>query len=324
MTGSITASDESVEIDGEITPKGRLRWLLGTFYLVSAVFVLVAIASSLDRAGERVVPSVPAISVALIALTVALRATASGWSALVKGEASAPELRRCVYASQLGKYVPGGVVQAVGQVAIAGRIGIPLRTAFPAYIVYAGHVAFGALAVGAVLVSQSASVGVQWAVIGGLCVLAVVAASRPLLEVGVRIGQRFVPRLRRMGPLPDQGALLRCFALQMVFAVLQGLAFAVLVRSLDPDVPVLAAIGANAIAFGLGLLAVPVPSGLLVREGLLIAILHPVAGAATVVTAAIVQRLAAIAAEFVMLAASSVARRRATRVRQRLETRGTT
>jgi len=324
MTGSITAPGEPVEIDGDSPPKRRLRWLLGVFYLVSAVFVLLAIASSLDRAGERVFPSVPAIAFALVALTVALRATASGWAALVKDEASPLELRRCVYASQPGKYVPGGVVQAVGQVAIAGRIGIPLRTAFPAYVVYAGQVAFGSLAAGAVLVSQSDAVGVRWAVVGGLCGIAVIAASRPLLEIGVRIGQRFVPRLRRMGPLPDQASLLRCFALQMVFAILQGLAFAVLVRSLDPDVPVLAALGANAIAFGLGLLAVPVPSGLLVREGLLIAILHPVAGAATVVTAAIVQRLAAIAAELLMLAASTVASRRSARDRQRLETRGNT
>jgi hypothetical protein len=95
--------------------------------------------------------------------------------------------------------------------------------------------------------------------------------------------------------------------LQVAFALLQGASFAALMRSLDHDVPVLAAVGANALAFGLGLLALPVPSGLLVREGLLVAMLHPVAGAAAIVTAAIVQRLVAIAAEVVMLVANRVA-----------------
>ena len=85
--------------------------------------------------------------------------------------------------------------------------------------------------------------------------------------------------------------------------------FAVLLRSLDHDVPVLAALGANAMAFGLGLLAVPVPAGLRVRAGVLVAIRHPVAGAATVVTAAVVQRLAAIAVEIVMLGANRLAPR---------------
>jgi hypothetical protein len=42
---------------------------------------------------------------------------------------------------------------------------------------------------------------------------------------------------------------------------------------------------------------------------LLIAILHPVAGAATVVTAAVVQRLTAIAAEALMLVANRLASR---------------
>ena len=51
----------------------------------------------------------------------------------------------------------------------------------------------------------------------------------------------------------------------------------------------------------------PVPSGLLVREALLVAILQPVAGAAAIVTAAIVQRLVAIAAEVVMLVANRLA-----------------
>jgi len=286
----------------------RLRVLLRVFYLLSAVFVLVAIGSTLDRADGRVLPSLHAIAFAFVTLGIALRSSASAWAALLPGEATPLELRRCVYASQLGKYVPGGVVQAVGQVAIAGRYAIPLRTAFPAYVVYAGHAALGSLVAGVVLVTQASAVGGRWALLAGLLgVVSLMSISRRVLEWALRLAQRVVSRLRRIGPLPAQRALTRGFALQVVFALLQGVSFAVLLRSLDHDVPFAAAMGANALAFGLGLLALPVPSGLLVREGLLIAILHPVAGAATVVTAAVVQRLTAIGAEVVMLAANRAA-----------------
>lgn len=302
--------DESFEELGLSADEARrttLRWLLGAFYVLSAVFVLVAIASTLDRADGRVIPSISAIAFALAALMVSLRCSASAWASLVPGQAAPVELRRCVYASQLGKYVPGGVVQAVGQVAIARRLGIPLRTALPAYVVYGGHAALGSLVAGLVLVTQAWAVGMPWAVAAGLLgALAITSASRRVLEVALRLAQRVVSRLRRVGPLPSQAALTRGFTLQVAFALLQGASFAALLRSLDHDVPIVAAVGANAVAFGLGLLALPVPSGLLVREGLLIAILHPVAGAGTVVTAAVVQRLTAIAAEVLMLGANRV------------------
>ncbi|HSJ19330.1 MAG TPA: hypothetical protein VK964_02040 [Nocardioidaceae bacterium] len=287
--------------------RSRLRWLLGFFYAASAVFVLVAVASTVDRASGRVVPSVVAIGFSLVALMLALRCSASAWAALVPGEATPVELRGCVYSSQLGKYVPGGVAQGIGQVAIAGRLGIPLRTAFPAYVVYAGHAALGSLVAGGILATHATSVGAGWALAAaGMAAGALLFASRRVLAAGLRLAQRVVPRLRRLGPLPAQAQLTRGFVLQVAFALLQGASYAALLRSLDHDVPVAASVGANAVAFGIGLLVVPVPSGLLVREGILVAILHPVAGAAAVVTAAIVQRLAAIAAELVMLVGNRV------------------
>jgi hypothetical protein len=294
--------------DGERSRRSTLRWVVRAFYALSAVFVLVAFASAVDRASGRAIPSIPAMGVSFLALVTALRFSASSWASLLPGEASPVELRRCVYSSQLGKYIPGGVVQGVGQVAIAGRHGIPVRTAFPAYVVYAGHAAFGSLVAGGVLATQAATVGVGWAcAAAGIAVVSATTVSRRVLDFGLRLAQRIVPRLRRLGPLPTQARLARGFMLQIAFAILQGVSYAVLLRSLEPDVPVLAAVGANAVAFGLGLLAVPVPSGLLVREGLLVAILHPVAGVAAIVTAAIVQRLVAIAAETLMLVANRLA-----------------
>jgi len=293
----------------EASPPPRLRRVLRVFYVVSAGFVLVAVASGLDRAEGRVVPSIVALGVALAFAVVAGRVSASGWAALVPGRAPRRDLRRCVYASQLGKYVPGGVVQAAGQVAIAVQIGIPARDALPAYLVFALHVVLGSLAIGALLATQSAVVGAGWAVLGGLGLLSCALVARPLVAWLVGLVQRVVHRLQRLGPLPPQPAMCRCFAMQLAFALGQGVAFAILLHSVDPDAPLVAAIGAHAFAFGVGLLAVPVPSGLLLREGLMVAVLHDAVPAGTVVTAAIFQRLVTIAAEVLLIAANRSAHR---------------
>lgn len=291
-----------------------LKWLLGAFYTASAIAVLVAIASTVDRASGRVLPSIVAIVFAFLSLVGAMRLLASAWASLLAGKAAARDLRRCVYASQPGKYIPGGVVNTVGQMALARQAGVALRSAVPAYVVYTAHAAFGSLAVGAVLATSVSAVGGRWALLAtGLALVAVASAARPVLEAMVNLAQRVVPRLRTIEPLPSQVALIRGFVLQMGFAALQGTAFAVLVRSIDRDVPFVAALGAYALAFGLGLLAVPVPSGLLVREAILVAVLHPVAGVATVVTAAVVHRLVAITAELTMLAANRFAPHRPVR-----------
>jgi 2-polyprenyl-3-methyl-5-hydroxy-6-metoxy-1,4-benzoquinol methylase len=291
-----------------------LKWLLGAFYTASAIAVLVAIASSVDRASGRVFPSIVAIVCAFLALVGALRCLASAWASLLPGRAPARELRRCVYASQPGKYIPGGVVNTVGQLALARQAGVGLKSAVPAYVVYTAHAAFGSLAVGAVLATSASAVGARWALLAtGLGLVAVASASRPVLERMLNLAQRIVPRLRTIEPLPDQKAMTRGFVLQMGFAALQGTGYAVLLRSVDRDVPFVAALGAYALAFGLGLLAVPVPSGLLVREAILVAVLHPVAGVAAVVTAAVVQRLVAITAELSVLAVNRLAPHRPVR-----------
>jgi uncharacterized membrane protein YbhN (UPF0104 family) len=95
-----------------------------------------------------------------------------------------------------------------------------------------------------------------------------------------------------------------CFARQVLFALGQGVAFTLVLRSIYPDAPIVASVAAHSFAFGVGLLAVPIPSGLLVREGLLVAVLQASVPGGTVVTAAIFQRLITIGVEVAMIGAS--------------------
>ncbi len=62
-----------------------------------------------------------------------------GWAALVVDRLDRRTARLCVYGSQLGKYIPGGVAQAAGQVGIAMRAGLPSRDAMTAYLLFAGR-----------------------------------------------------------------------------------------------------------------------------------------------------------------------------------------
>lgn len=296
----------------------RARILLGLFYVGGSIFVLVAVTSTLDRAAGRISPTPAAVAIAFCFSSLALRSTARGWVELIAADASRHELARSVYVSQLGKYVPGGVMQAAGQLGMATRAGVPLRDALPAYLAYAGQVAAASLLLGSILVTQVSVVGGSWAVIGGLGSIAILAAWRPVAAGALRWAARVLPRISRMGQLPAQASLYRCFARQLLFALGQGAAFATLLRALDPGAPILAAVAAHSFAFGVGLLAVPVPSGLLVREGILIAILHSSVPGGSVVTAAIFLRLIAISTEVLMIVSTWLtARSRARHRRER-------
>jgi glycosyltransferase 2 family protein len=287
-----------------VVRRSRLRHLLKLFYVVSAIFVLLAVSSTVDRTEGRSIPSLEATLLAFACCAVALRASASGWVSLIGDKAPRHHLLRAVYASQPGKYVPGGIMQGAGQVGLATNAGVPLRDAMPAYLVYAGHIALASLVVGSLLATQASVVGSGWALVGGLGVLAIIPVRRACVDWILRVLTRVVPRLARAGPLPSQRAMYACFGRQVLFALAQGTAFTIVLHSIAPDAPIVASTSAYAFAFGVGLLAVPVPSGLLVREGLLVAILQSAVSGGTVVTAAIFMRLITIGVEVAVIGAN--------------------
>ncbi len=83
-----------------------------------------------------------------------------------------------------------------------------------------------------------------------------------------------------------------------------GSAFAVLVTGLVPATSFPTVVSGHAMAWMVGFVAVPFPSGLGIREAVHILLLGPSVGTATLIAASVYFRLAQMLAELVLIAAS--------------------
>jgi SAM-dependent methyltransferase len=164
---------------------------------------------------------------------------------------------------------------------------------------------------GAVLVfSDALSWGIRVLVLAGL--LPLVMLQRPWLVSLFRMLGRWTKRGMGSTLVPEQGSLLRSFGWSVAQMAAAGLAFSVLLSSVaPPDVKVspVVVLPAFALAWTVGYVAVPVPAGLGVREGVLIALLAPLIGTAPLIAASLFQRLVAMGVEVTLFAVSRPGRR---------------
>jgi hypothetical protein len=277
---------------------GRVLRLL--FGIVGLVFMGVVFKETWVRSQGHVLPAPWHVAGAGALILAGLAGAARGWVCLFEGQGSEKTLTEAFYMAQLGKYIPGGMWQAVGQVGLSRRGGVSLVQATAAFGVQALTV-----------VAAGGTVGATLAVVGFH------------LPVGVRVfallGPALVLPLRRtwmarlLGPLvrlsentgiealPSQGAILRSYGWGIWSLVWIGAAFALLARSLQITGAPAALVPAFALAWTIGFLAVPFPSGLGIREAVLISAVGSPAGAAPVIVASVVHRLVTMLDEVVMI-----------------------
>jgi len=198
------------------------------------------------------------------------------------------------FQAQLGKYIPGSVWQYAGRAAIARANEIPVRpvgVSLPVEFVASG-VAGGAMA--------AFLLGWWGAVVVGVVALLLIAGERPT-------------RFRRAIPL----ATVRATLLYLPAWILLGASFWLCARGLltVPAHDLAFYIGAFAVAFLAGLLAVYAPGGLGVREAVLVALLSSRIGAANALVVAAASRLILVFADVALAAAATATmRRRRTRL----------
>src|SRR6266516_7535109 len=123
-----------------MNPVVRKRLGVGVRLLLGAIgllFLVVAFRSNWHRSRQQVLPSPWALGEAFVLVLTGLALAGRGWGSLLTGEASGAALASGYYTSQLGKYVPGGVWQAVGQVGLARRAGVSTSSAVTAFPVHA-------------------------------------------------------------------------------------------------------------------------------------------------------------------------------------------
>jgi len=206
--------------------------------------------------------------------------------------------------TQVAKYVPGGFAQATGQIAMTQRLGISWAAALLAYVVLQGGYIASGLWSGSAVAVLGDELPAWVRVLLATSVVLPVVMWRPVMAWGLGLVRRVVRRLPPPEDLPAQRDLLLSWAAQLGFlAGLSGV-FTVILRSLDGDAPVALALAAFPLAFALGTLAVPVPSGLAVREAVLLGVLGSYVEGELVIAASVWLRLVTIVVELALIGAN--------------------
>jgi hypothetical protein len=301
-------------VDAEHRPDGggwaaRTWDRYGPLILLSGLFLGVALGlhaswGRIDELGDEELPDRVAIGVAVLLLLAGQLSVGYAWRRL------APELRDPVssmwtfHASQPGKYLPVGVGQVLGQVALVRGLGLSGRRAMGAWASHLSSIVAAGITTGVLLVLQPGVGPVRWAALA--CLGGLVFVHRPTLGRALALGARLSKRLPSPGDLPSQRLLVEAFAGCVGFVVLDGLAFAVLLVGDAGVAAVLAVVGGYALAVGIST-ATPLPAGIGVRELILVVVLTQSASAT--IAASVVLRVAVFAVEVSLVVVFSAWRR---------------
>jgi hypothetical protein len=271
-------------------PGSGPRWkpLLG---LLGIVGLAIAAFSTVDDAREAL-PRPGPVAVALALQVVAVVFVARAWIALFPPTADRALLARGLYTSQLTKYLPaGGFVQAASQVTLSRHEGVV--SAALRLPVFSACAVVAAATVSSGLVFDTDLPG--WArMVAGLGLATVVLLDRRVLQGALRIARRMIRRLPEPDSMPTQPAIIRCYAALLVNQLAYSLAFALLLGDIS-DVPLATSMAAFCGGWVLGYLALPLPSGIGLREAVLVAALPGVGG--SVLAASVAHRLIGFVAE---------------------------
>ena len=285
------------------SPERRLVGRVVRFVLALAglVFLVVALVDTWDRS-QRLLRSPVRLGCAFVVTVVALMLWARAWSSLFGDEADPRALRHGFYLSQLGKYVPGGIWQAAGLVSLGRDAGADLARASTAFVVLAVAQVAGAATVGglAAIAAPDLPAPFRIAVIASVALAALV--HRGWMVAALRLVGRVVKRVD-VSSVPSQAAIVRAYLWSVAATVAAASAFTIVARPHDAALA-LAAAAAFATAWWIGFVAVPFPSGIGIREAVLLGALRASLGSGVVLGAAIGQRLVSIAAELVLIGAT--------------------
>lgn len=291
-----------------MNPSQRRRlslFLRIAFAAAGIAFLAIAFAGTWNQSRRSVLPSPAALlgsgSLLLASLTLASR----GWTALFEGRASRPELIRGFYTAQLGRYIPGAVWQAVGLVGFAGRAGVSAGRASTAFPVFALAQAAAGGTVAALLagLGSGLSPGLRFGSLAGL--LMVLPLWRTWMEKVVRLVGRLLGKPALEELIPSQRGILRSYAWAVSTLLAASVGFALLASSLQVPASLWAMIPVFSLAWTVGFLALPFPSGLGIREAVLVAVIGH-SSAAMVIAASVTLRLLNMLGEILMIVVSRI------------------
>lgn len=293
------------------TTRGRLDYIKWAFLIIGSIGLIVAFRSARDRAESVDLPTWSTLLVSGVFCVLGLTTLGLAWSVALDGRGSRLSLLHGFAVSQLGKYIPGGVWQPAGQVAFATGGALGLSQLWSRFAGFSLAMAAGAgVAAGLLVVAPEVPLPMRLlgAAAGTTVVLTIPPATRLLERILSLIVRRTVPSL-----MPTPGRLAEV-GLSMAGLFAYSLGFAVVMAAAEPQVPVLTAAAAFALAWLIGFIAIPVPAGVGIREAVLVACLTDLSSGSQVIAASVAYRAVSIVGEALLcvVTSASVVRRRRT------------
>jgi hypothetical protein len=280
-----------------------LRW---TFGLAGIAFLVIAFRETSRRTEGLPIPRAWAFLSAAVLILLALVCLARGWARLVAEHGPDHALGARFYASQLGRYIPGAVWQPLAQVGLATRSGVPLPAASTAFGVHAlVQVAAGGT-IGAGLAAFGKGIPLAVRLVAPLALVSLLLLRRPLLVRALHVVGRVTRRSFADGLVPPQPAILASFGWTLSSVLASSVAFALLLVSLPGGGPVLTSTAAFSLAWTVGFVAIPFPSGIGIREAVLLVTIGFAVPRGHVIAASVSQRLVLMAADAVVIVSSRV------------------
>jgi uncharacterized membrane protein YbhN (UPF0104 family) len=193
---------------------------------------------------------------------------------------------------QLGKYLPGSVWAVALQADLARPAGVSRFGAGTASVIAIAVNAVVGLTFGFALVPTLMGFGWRTALLGAMALFGVLSLSPPVLTRLVDLGLRILARPPLVKATTWRG-MLKASTWSSASCICYGLSVWVLAVSVGaaPVEALALSVGGTALAMTVGVLVVVAPSGLGVREGVIVAALAPVLDRADALAVAIVARL---------------------------------
>jgi glycosyltransferase 2 family protein len=268
------------------------------------VALIVVVVNEWDRVSGDLLRAGFLFPVSVVLIATGLVAAARGWSILQPVEMMRKSMVGFL-AAQPAKYLPvGGAFQAVGQVGLSSSKETGRSGAGWAFLIHAGIQVVAAGVVSLLLVADpDVASWVRLAVLV-LVTLEVWAVRESVVRWMLKRIASLIPRLQQSTLTVTTRQLWRSLGWTTIPVVLSGFAFAALLGAADSVTEVMRTIGAFSLAWVIGYLVFPLPSGLGAREAVLVALL-PAYPSAQVLGVSLIHRFSTFIAELILLFAVS-------------------
>jgi uncharacterized membrane protein YbhN (UPF0104 family) len=283
-------------------PRTVRRVAAVVFIALALAFFAYTLADAWNETNGRL-PSIARLGGAALLAAVGLLAAAVAWASLVATDRRIDH-GASFLVSQLGKYVPGAIWQAAGLVSLTRSVGVRVGRSVTAFTVMALTQAVAGGLFALVLAFAWSSISILPRVLLGVGGIAVVAFLDRRWMVKLL---HLIPRTRgaSLDVVPAQTAIVRAWLASVVTLAATSAAYLLLLGSFGEVHHPVRVFAAYAVAWTIGFLAVPIPSGIGVRETVLAAMLHGIFPAAVIVAASVYLRLVTVATEGVSAAVAS-------------------